>query len=232
MNGKSLDRILAGMGILLTVPGFAALFLSPYGAAAAIALTFGALFLAAAAIFRHLDSLPPYTYLDLRSELLFPKGSGAFATFKQSMRIRPNFRHLTMLTLRGFGADGTVTNFKWDGKPVDVVKRAGRYRVTVTFTAPRTRFVPFSGILTYDFIDSFLAEREYFCEPVRASTKRADLVIGFPEEKPGHDIEVIREDDSGDEELPAQMWTHQGRQVSLQVRRPKPGTSYWIWWRW
>ena len=70
-----------------------------------------------------------------------------------------NQKHLKTFTHRNIAADGRLTNFRWNGRPVndgDIQQRVGSREIKVGWATPFELGESREGVLAYDCYDCFL----------------------------------------------------------------------------
>jgi len=231
----TIDRILAVVGIFLGLPGFLLLFFTGYRTEAILALGLGLTLFSSPIIVTWLLSLPPYSITEAKVALSFDKDSIQKATITKEYKIRPNQRHLTVLSLRNIAADGKVENLRWNGNliPKEWLREVlGEYEVTIHFPGPHALWKEFSGALSYEVTDSFNGNPEGLVYAPDHPTKVAQIEVTFPNNRPCRSANAYRVEGAGQIPIAGPEIFESGLRLKATIKRPTPGTEYWFWWNW
>ncbi len=229
----NLDRALGVAGVLLGLPGFAALFLTPYDTAAAITLALAAVTIAAALLIRSIANRPPYSMdkVEARLDLTNPDR----ATHEKVSHVRANVAGLTTLQHKNIASDGTIEDFRWDGDPVpaaDIVPDTSAFKVIVRLPLATTRGQQFTGRLSYVLVKSFPARNEFYSFSVDFPTKLLLMSITFPDNRPSLSQKARVSFGGQEREINGVDVQEGGKRVFLKVKHPKVGSTISIHWSW
>lgn len=137
---------------------------------------------------------------------------------------------------RNISSEGRIFDFRWNGTSIplgDILTREGSVQVTV-----RNRYVwplgkKIQGELSYVLLDSFPSEVEYLHYVSDMPTKVALLRVHFPpnqhctaayvQQRKNGVVETVEDGLKRDVN---------GRWLELEVRRPKGGHEYTVYWHW
>jgi hypothetical protein len=231
----TLDLILGGLGILLSLPAFFLLFFNGYQTAAILTLLLGVVVIVAAFVVYYLETLPAYTIKAAKVELTFPNNTRDLARLAKEFDIRPNHNHLASMTHKNIAADGVIKNFQWDGVPIpdyQIKKENGQYEVTIHFIGgPRRRFSQFKGTLSYELENSFASSTENLGYVIDFPTHQVEIDIRLP--LVCRDPLAFHVTGGGRTEIDPPKVENGGKQLGLSIRRPRPlASEYRIYWTW
>lgn len=229
------DRLLTIAGLTFGLPGFLLLFFEPTRTAAILAVLLALALLAGAYVAHYLSTLPPYTMKTAAVSLVIKDKGGKNAHLSKEYEIRPNYSHLTTMTHRNIAADGETNNICWNDRPVPahrIRSILGEYEVTIEFPAQCKRWHTFKGKLSYDVEDSFLGNPEGLVYVADFPTKLARIHIDLPQERPcsraytykvvgAQKVSYIDPDVSSDK-----------ARIELEIKRPRIGSEYMLYWDW
>lgn len=231
----NLDRLLALSGIIVGLPGFFFLFLSANTVVSSIAVFFGFSLLAAAYLVFYFSGLPPYSVRNADVTLTLHDGHGKAATLSKEYEIRPNYRHLSIMTHRNIASDGETLNISWDDKPVsenDIKKILGEYEVTIKFPNTLKRWRNFKGKLSYSVQDSFLQDHEGIHWVADFPTKNAKIRIILPDDRPCKRSTSYKILGAQKVAFSEPHISKNGKSIELEIKRPPIGSEYAIYWDW
>jgi len=231
----TIDRILAVLGIILGLPGFLLLLVNGYRAEAILSLGLGLTLFSTPILIGWFLSRPPYFFSEAKVALRFIGDSVRTATLTKEYKIRPNQRHLTVLSLRNIAADGFVSNLQWNGAPIqkDWIREVlGEYEITIHFEGPHALWREFSGMLSYDVTDSNNGNPEAFVYAPDHPTKLATIEVSFPPSRPCLAARAYRMEGAGQIPIPAPEVSENRLRLKATLRHPQPGAEYWFWWDW
>jgi hypothetical protein len=229
----TLDRILAVIGLIIAIPGFLLLFFTDHQTESILTVGLGLVVLGAGAIDFYLSRLPPYTINDAKVIVDFPNGDRRIARITKSYTVRPNFGHLNTMTHRNIGAQGTVQNLCWNGLPIQQIRQSlGEYEVTIDFNGPHKRFRPFTGALSYEAVDSFKGNPEWFCYVIDFPIKAASIEVNLPTRDPCKSAEAFRVEGNGRTRMPDPDISADKQRLSWKLNRPRRSAEYRLYWYW
>ena len=229
-----LDRVLAIAGIIIGIPGVIVLFAAANETLAAFAGLLAALLLGAAFYIRYLFNAPPYTFPEVNATLEF-SGDERRAVLRKIYKIRPNYSHLRQLEHRNISADGQISNFLWNGKPIpssSISQQMGQYEVLVNLPVIPGRWQIFDGELSYEMKNSFNGNPESVQYCVDFPTKKVVLTILFPKNRPCLSAEARKMQGAGARPIEMPTISQNGRELALTIKRPTYGATYTIYWHW
>lgn len=231
---KPLPWLVGVVGFVLGLPGFVMLLASSEGRIAASVALIGGLLLFALGLYlqRRLEDLDfSILHVDVTLEL----EQQSKATLTKAYHAKPNRLGLDSWVHRNIASDGPIANIRVDGRavpPGDIRNVfVGHYEVTARFPAPLTAFEPFRCTLSYDLVDSFMAEDESMIYVVDFPTKTAKITVKLPEPLPCVSWYAKRQLGGQATKLSVER-SPDGHQLILELKRPRIGSSYEIGWRW
>lgn len=223
------------MAILLAIPSLLAPWFSgPPALAAAGALAAVACAGAAFVVQRYLNL--PAISIDAQVTSLTFDANRTVARMTKKYEFRVNRKGLDHWVHRNISSEGEISDFYWNGAPVatgDILKREGSFQVTVRnpYVWPVGRAI--QGELSYVLKDSFPSAVEYLHYVSDMPTKLAHLRIRFPpnqlctgayvQERRNGVVETV---ENGLKRDPNGLW------LELEVRKPKGGHEYTVYWHW
>lgn len=229
-----IDRVLAIVGIIIGLPGVLILFVTANETLAVFAGILAALLLGAAFYIRYIFNAPPYTFREVNATLEFPSDE-QMAVLRKAYKIRPNYAQLHQIELKNIAADGRISNFLWNDKPIPshaITTRMGQFVVRIDLPFNPGRWRTFEGKFSYEIRNSFNENPEWMEYTVDFPTKIATLTILFPKTKPCLSTEAHKKRGAGS--IPIQMPTRyqDGMKLELTLKRPSYGGTYYIYWHW
>lgn len=229
------DRILAAIGIVLALPGFFLLFFTEQETVAAVCVLLAAVICAAAVLLRYFTNLPPFKVKLLESSVTIYDRDGKRAEVKRTYTARSNFRQQNVMSHKNIGADGSVVNICWDGKPVlkeHIRERMHEWEVDIHFDLPLQQWAEFKGTLSYEVIDSFPRSREGVVYGVEHATSRAMLRVTLPNDRPCKTATAVKMTGAGEDPIGGLVVSENNTKLELEVKRPRQGSRYAIYWTW
>jgi hypothetical protein len=231
----TLDRWLGVIGLVIGLPGFAALFLGPDQATAISFSLVGVVLIAAAATVNYFGNLPPFSVKSAEVLLDFQDDTGKLAKLSKSYRIRPNYSYLQTLVHKNIGADGVIRNICWDDQPVPpqhITERMKEYIVTIQFPFPLRKWREVLGKLSYELVDSFENNPDGLTYCVDFPTKLANIRVSFPSKRPCIKAHAFLGQGAGEKPISEPSVTDNGRRLELVLNNPDIGSRYNIYWDW
>jgi hypothetical protein len=231
----TLDRVLAVLGTVLALPGFFLAFFTTQQTVAAICVLLAAVIGLAAALVHYYAHLPPFHVRLLESVVQISDAGGKHADVKRTYTARSNYRQQTIMVHKNIAADGDVINITWDGKPIPtqhIEPRMKEWEVTIHFDFPLRQWADFVGTLGYEVTDSFLGNPEGVIYSVEHITRRAVLRVHLPNDRPCLTAKAYIRTGSGEDPIDGLQVLEGNKKLELELRRPRRGSQYAIYWTW
>ena len=231
----TVDRALGILALILGLPGFFALFLSPYHTAAIVCVILAGVILAVSLLVARIVDRPAWEYRSVKVELDLSQGGPAQATLSKTYKIVSNANDQRHLLHRNIGADGRVHSFTWNGVAIpaaNISQSMGEYEVTVEFRPPRARGETFDGVLAYRLDDSFPSVLEAIEYAVDLPTGSAHLTVKLPDAKPCRAPKATLAIGGQERPLAGLKASEDGKTLTLEVSRPRLGSTVRIYWNW
>lgn len=231
----TLDRALGLLGVIIGLPSFLALFFSDQATAALLCGVIAILMVAAAVWVNKAATDHPFRMDQVVVHLDLSKGPPE-ATLTKTYKIVPNFNHLTQMVHRNIAADGDVSDFRWNGRPIPNAQQrrtmGGEYEITVPFTPAPSRGKPFDGSLSYKLLNSFPADSESLGYVVDFPTKIVTITVTLPAARKCLTA-IPRLAFGGQERDLSALTIGPNREtLSISVKKPRVGSqiiTYWTW---
>ena len=230
----SLDRALGILGFILGLPGFFALFFSPFQTSAAIASVSSVLLLASAVWTNHLLTRHPFRMRRVDVTLAFDADVRR-AVLSKDYRLVANFNQLNQIVHKNNAADGSIVDFKWNGKPVPAThqrKVLGEFELTIPLSPAPARGQEFPGRLEYTLLDSFPSDDESLSYVVDFPTRVVSIQVQLPQKKPCVTAAARLSFGGQERELDGLVISQDKRTLTLEVSRPRIGGQLVIYWTW
>lgn len=230
----TLDRIIGGIGLILSLPGFFLLFLNQNETVGAMSLLLGFVLFVGAVLHSYLANRPPFEMNSVEVRLEFKDSEARIARLSKSYEIRPNYGHLTTMTHRNIAADGAVQNLCWNDEPIpeaNIVKVLGEFQVTVHFGI-RKKGEVFTGKLSYEALDSFSKSHEGLVYVADFPTKVTWVHVQMPAGRRCSNVRATKIQGAGEVPLDPPQVNASGSSIDFTVRRPPVGAEYTIQWDW
>jgi len=232
----SIDRLLAVVGVILGLPGFVLIFSSGNAAVGDIVVAAAFLFLIVAWYVGWRLRRPPFTMKTIVVRLEIFDSGGKQARLSKTYQIRPNFRHLHQMTHRNIAADGTITDLRWNDKPISdrqIQQVLGEYEVTVDFKTPLAVGRVFEGMLSYEAANSFLEPKEGLVYVADFRSSKVTLRIDLPQSRRCTSAELYQVRGASKILLAGKaVIGENGKSITAELKRPPVGAEYGIWWEW
>jgi len=236
----NLDRLFAIGGFVLGIPGVVALFFSADVSVGASAIVVAFLAIALSFAVTYYKNRPPYKFKKAEATLDIKARDGSVATLTKIYKFVPNIRDQHTFIHRNIAADGTVNNFQWENGAIDphwLRKVLHQYEVTIDFGYPPLRVgQTVDHKLQYDVLNSFPAQKEGWFFVVEYPFKHLHLTLKFPEDRPITSLESSRTIGASVQSLglglDAVKAAGNRQYIELDIKKPKLGAQYEIWWRW
>jgi hypothetical protein len=229
------DYVLGILGILVAIPSLLAPWFSG-SPALALAGAIAALACVGAAIVAQRFLNLPAISIDSQTTSITFDTDRALARMVKRYEFRVHRKGLDHWVHRNLSSEGQITDFRWNGTLVpagDIVKRSGSIQVTVRnpYVWPLGKKI--QGELSYVLRDSFPGAVEYLQYVSDMPTKVALLRVQFPLNQHCTDA-YVQERRNGVVETVANGLERdsQGRWLELEVRKPKGGHEYTVYWHW
>ena len=232
-------NMLAGIGVVLTlligVPSTVALLQGGNTGLGVLVLLLSLIVLAMLIGFGWYIGLPNWTVLHFSVRLVLHDDEGKSATFRKTLRLRPNKSGQQTYIHRNLSADGEITNFRVDDD-VDMttaVQQSADWRLPVVFKNQKRRWKECETWLAADFVDCFTKKRESFTLLVEPNTRDVELEVEFPTTSSPRDPMAIFRSSGMETELdPPPVINGTTLTWSITRRwRPLSG-EYEIFWEW
>jgi len=219
------------LSLIIGLPGLCvALSLPAYRVVGVIAVITGGVL----CFFWWLINLPSWTIIEIDRIIEIKEPDGSFATATKVTTMRANHKGLTEFTHRNIRADGTIENFRLDSAtvpPSDVEKRASAYIVHERFKA--TRILEHrTSRLTYDLINSFPSSPEFTGYNPDYYTKKCKVEVHLPEGRTARKARAYSGVGAETKELNSPHLSSDGRTISWEGKRLRPGKLYTVEWDW
>ncbi|MFA6958689.1 MAG: hypothetical protein WC538_22705 [Thermoanaerobaculia bacterium] len=229
------DRALAVLGILFTLPGFLLLFLSESQSVGVAFTLTGFALLVTAFVYYYFRNLPAFTVKEQKVLVEIKDPQGKLSTVKRTYRVRSNYKHQSSMTHKNIASDGSVSNICWNGTPVpaaQIKQFLHEYIIQVPLDMPVKPFGEFSGTLSWDLADSFPGNPEGVIYCVDFPTKVVEIEILLPAARPALDATASRIDGIGYTPIDGLDRSPGGRRLAITLRRPKVNSEFLIGWHW
>jgi hypothetical protein len=179
---------------------------------------------------------PEFTITDLKKILKIHDAGGHLSTFERSMTAISNVSGLNEVWYRNVAADGTIDNIKVDGQyPAqgDVVSELGLTHIRKRFGEPLKSGQQVSVKISYELRDSFVKDSEALIHVVNYKTKRVQLTVLFPPDRP-YKKAVWTETYGGSKPhiIKKLTETEDTHQLDVEIDEPKRGGTYELRWDW
>jgi len=229
------DYVLGIAGVLLAIPSLLAPWFSGPPALAVSGGISTIVCLGAAFVAQRFINLPAIS-IDSQITLLTFDSDCSVGKMTKRYEFRVHRKGLDHWVHRNISSEGEITDFRWNGTPVplgDIVRREGSIQVTVRnpYVWPHGRKI--QGELSYVLRDSFPAAIEYLHYVSDMPTTTARLRVQFPQKQPctGAYVQqrrngVVETVEDGLKRDPGGSW------LELDVRKPKGGHEYTVYWHW
>ena len=229
------DYVLGTLGVLLTFPGLLSPWFSGPPALAAAGVIAAIACVGAAFFVQRFLNLPAIS-IDSQTTSITFETDRTVAGMVKRYEFRVHRKGLDHWVHRNISSEGQITNFRWNGAPVptgDILSRSGSIQVTVRNPYAWPVGKKIRGELSYMLEDSFPGVVEYLQYVSDMPTKVALLRVQFPpnrhctgayvQERRNGVVETV---ENGLRRDP------QGRWLELEIRRPKGGHEYTVYWHW
>ncbi len=133
---------------------------------------------------------PPTKIIEQNCTLSIKKPDGSLAHYVKSQKFKPLENNITRLVERGIHADGNVANFQVSEGDVTVSNEAGSIIATISYDHPLPK-AEMSRKLSFNYIDSFTNNKEYFFQNIFSDIPKGELSIEFPIERKCTDIKAF-----------------------------------------
>jgi hypothetical protein len=229
------DYVLGLVGIVLAIPSLLAPWFSG-PPALAIAGVFAAIAAVGAAIVVQHFLNGPAISIDSQTTTLTFDSDRTVGRIVKRYEFRVRRKGLDHWVHRNISSEGQVADFYWNDTLVpagDILKRSGSLQVTVrnNYVWPLGKRI--RGELRYVLTNSFPGNVEYLQYVSDMPTKRVLLRVEFPPNQ--HCTEAyVQERRNGVVETVSNGLKRDpnGRWLEVEVRRPKGGHEYTVYWHW
>lgn len=222
-------------GIVIGVPGLLVLFLGPNAVAAVLTIVLLAIIGLAAWNMKRVRNRPPFSMKSVGVHLVVHDVEGIRATLSKCYSAIPQYGHLSEMTHRNIGADGAITEIKWNGELVDqawIQQSAGQYSVNVRFPGPLTPDKEYSWTLSYNADNSFLGNQESLYYVVDFPAKEVHISVALPNSRGPKAAHCFLVQGASKKALPDPVINSQNGTIQFTVKKPKVGSEYEIAWNW
>ncbi|HHA2532628.1 TPA: hypothetical protein ACOEBE_000225 [Stenotrophomonas maltophilia] len=222
-------------GIVIGIPGLLVLFLGPNAVAAVLAVVLLLVIGGAVWAFRWGRSRPPFSMKKVGVHLVVHDDQGIKATLSKCYSAIPQYGHLSEMTHRNIGADGAITQIKWNGELVDqswVQQSAGQYSVNIRFPGPLTRDREYSWTLSYDADNSFLGNQESLYYVVDFPAKEVNITVSLPNTRGAKSAHCFLVQGASKKPLADPSINSHNGTIHFTVKKPRVGSEYEIAWNW
>jgi hypothetical protein len=229
------DYVLGILGILLAIPSLLAPWFSGPPALALSGAIAAIAFLGAALFVERFLNLPAIS-IDSQTTSITFDSDRTVAKMVKRYEFRVHRKGLDHWVHRNISSEGQIADFRWNGTPVpagDVLRRSGSIQVTVRnpYVWPLGKKI--HGELSYVLTDSFSGAVEYLQYVSDMPTKIALLRVQFPPNQHCTDAYVQERRNGVVETLGSGVKRGaDGHWLELEVRRPKGGHEYTVYWHW
>jgi hypothetical protein len=132
-----------------------------------------------------------FTIIECKITLIIKDTAGSDAEFRKSLKLKANHTGLSQFDHRNLSADGSFSDFKVNGIPVQPKKDAGDFIVEVRFP-PLKRGAILSTDLSLRIRDSFPSTTEAATYLVAHPTEKLVVEIHLPDGRPAQEVRVYR----------------------------------------
>jgi hypothetical protein len=229
------DYVLGILGVLLAIPSLLAPWFSGPPALALAGAIAGIACVGAAVFVQRFLNLPAISIESQTTSITFGNDR-TVARMVKRYEFRVHRKGLDHWVHRNISSEGEISDFRWNGRPLpasDVLKRSGSIQVTVRnpYVWPLRKNI--HGELSYVLTDSFPGPVEYLQYVSDMPTKLAVLRVQFPPGQHCTDVYVqerrngvVETLDNGVRRSPDGHW------LEFEVRKPKGGYEYTVYWHW
>ena len=229
------EYVLGILGILVAIPSLLAPWFSGPPALALAGAVAALACVGAAIVIQRFLNLPAIS-IDAQTTSITFGTDRTVARMVKRYEFRVHRKGLDHWVHRNISSEGQITDFRWNGTPVpagDVRKRSGSIQVIVRnpYVWPLGKKI--QGELSYVLRDSFPGTVEYLQYVSDMPTKVALLRVQFPPNQHCTDAYVQERRNGVVETVDNGLKRDaQGQWLELEVRKPKGGHEYTVYWHW
>lgn len=228
------DLVLSVISLVLGLPSIVDLFVRGQTALALGGFVAALVFLAGALYLRQQLHLPAIS-VDFQKLTLKFDGARDNARITKAYEFRVHRPDLSQWVHRNISADGQINDLKWDGRDIpasDRVAHCNDLEVTTRNPYPWPRNTKLHGTLTYVLTNSFPANVEFLQYTADMPTKLAVIRVEFCDGDRCTSAYVRRRADGVTETLDIVERCPNGTWIQVELRKPKGGREFTLFWHW
>lgn len=179
--------------------------------------------------------IPPYTLIDVATTLRFKDKHAQKATLVSDITLRANYAGLREYWHKGIRTDGPIENILINGQPPDGLEKwLDEIAIGERFPQPLRKGDVVTMSVSFDLIDAFKGDREFYIHEVYSRTEKLRVRIEFHPERPYYSARIYMQH-SGRKTLLSDKVLQKsegGKILEFEQVSPSLGTRYYLEWEW